>query len=73
MHSIMAALTVAAHLQEMVNLCDNAIAETAGFNADVNNFPAYLKVHRISTVTCVTYVTPCDTAMMSAIADNHDE
>ncbi|CAL5219946.1 g1878 [Coccomyxa viridis] len=28
---------------EMVNLCDNAIAETAGFNADVNNFPAYLK------------------------------
>ncbi len=45
-------------LQELVRLCDNAIAETAGFSANVNTFLSYLKVHRISTVprgNCVTH------------------
>ena len=45
-------------LQELVRLCDNVIAETAGFSANVNTFLSYLKVHRIPTVprgNCVTY------------------
>ena len=31
-------------LQEMVGLCDNVLAETAGINSDPENFLTYLKV-----------------------------
>ena len=42
-------------LQDMVRLCDNALAERAGVSCNPEQFPTYLKVRRAVLVSDVIH------------------